>query len=411
MYKNKPLMPSNWKQISFSELFDFKNGINADKEQFGKGVKVISVNEVLSENPIYYDSIGASVEVTEEQLRKFGVEYGDILFQRSSENYEDAGTANVYLDEEKVAVFGGFVIRARRKTDCNPVYLHYLLRLPSVRKEVIRKAAGAQHVNIGQDSLAKVRIYIATPAEQLKIAEILSTQDRVIELKEKRLAEKRQQKKYLMQVLLSGKKRLNGYTEDWHYLIMGNAFDERTETNCEGLELLSITGEKGIVPQSELDKKICTSEDKSKYRKICVGDIGYNTMRMWQGVSAYSEYEGIVSPAYTILKPQREIDARFFSYLFKLENVITVFHRHSQGLVDDTLNLKYEHFKAIKLLVPKSKQEQSKVAKILLAADRELSLLQADLDQERQKKKALMQLLLSGLVRVNVEGGGADGAV
>lgn len=68
-------------------------------------------------------------------------------------------------------------------------------------------------------------------------------------------------------------------------------------------------------------------------------------MRMWQGVSAYSDYEGIVSPAYTILKPVADIDAKYFSYLFKLPETVFLFYRFSQGLVDDTRNLKYENFK------------------------------------------------------------------
>ena len=83
-------------------------------------------------------------------------------------------------------------------------------------------------------------------------------------------------------------------------------------------------------------------DDKSKYLKICTGDIGYNTMRMWQGVSAYSYYEGIVSPAYTVLKPINSIDSKYFSYLFKMPEIIFMFYRYSQGLVDDTRSLKYQ---------------------------------------------------------------------
>lgn len=139
----------------------------------------------------------------------------------------------------------------------------------------------------------------------------------MIELKEKRLAEKQRQKKYLMQQLLTGKKRLPGFSGEWKTECLGNLFSERTETNCEDLEMLAITGTQGIIPRKELDLKDNSSDDKSKYLKVCVGDIGYNTMRMWQGVSAYSNYEGIVSPAYTILKPNSSVDAKYFAYLLK----------------------------------------------------------------------------------------------
>ena len=233
-----------------------------------------------------------------------------------------------------------------------------------------------------------------------KIAAILTTQDRVIELKEKHLAEKQRQKKYLMQQLLTGKKRLPGFSAAWKTDRLGKLFFERKETNCENLEMLAITGTQGIIPRKELDLKDNSSEDKSKYLRVCVGDIGYNTMRMWQGVSAYSNYEGIVSPAYTILKPSSSISAKYFAYLFKMPEIVFLFYRFSQGLVDDTRNLKYENFKKIRVCYPPDMKEQTAIAEALSTADHEIDLLQQDIEQEKQKKKALMQLLLTGIVRV-----------
>lgn len=238
-------------------------------------------------------------------------------------------------------------------------------------------------------------------AEQQKIAEILSAQDKLIALKEKLIEEKKRQKKALMQQLLTGKKRLSGFSGEWVDVKLGDVFAERAETNCQDLELLSVTGTNGVVPRSTIETKDNSSEDKSKYLKICKGDIGYNTMRMWQGVSALSEYEGIVSPAYTILIPSPEISAKYFSYLFKMHAVIFLFYRFSQGIVDDTRSLKYYEFAKLHLTVPSDKKEQEAIADILTVADKEIKILQKDLDQEKQKKKALMQLLLTGIVRVN----------
>ena len=125
-------------------------------------------------------------------------------------------------------------------------------------------------------------------------------------------------------------------------------------------------------------------------------------MRMWQGVSAYSNYEGIVSPAYTILKPKGNVNSKYFAYLFKMPEVVFLFYRFSQGLVDDTRNLKYENFKKINVTYPESIEEQNAIVAILETADQEIELLCQDIEQEKQKKKALMQLLLTGIVRVNV---------
>lgn len=261
-------------------------------------------------------------------------------------------------------------------------------------------AQGTKQQNLSTDIVGAFPICFPNLKEQRKIAEILTTQDMVMELKEKLLAEKQRQKKYLMQQLLTGKKRLPGFEGEWKTDKLGKLFAERVETKCEHMELLAITGTQGVIPRSWLDLKDNSSEDKSKYLHICIGDIGYNTMRMWQGVSAYSNYEGIVSPAYTILKPKEDICAKYFSYLFKLPEVVFLFYRFSQGLVDDTRNLKYENFKKIKVKFPSDKSEQKAISKVFETADKEIDLLKQDLEQEKRKKKALMQLLLTGIVRV-----------
>jgi len=287
----------------------------------------------------------------------------------------------------------------------NMIDVDYLIAymLTNRGKDILEAASpggAGRNRTLGQSRFMKSKIILPSIAEQQKIAKILTTQDKVIELKEKRIAEKQRQKKYLMQQLLTGKKRLKGFNGEWIMRELGSVFFERAEKNCDDLELLAITGTKGVVPRTELDLKDNSSEDKSKYLKICVGDIGYNTMRMWQGVSAYSNYEGIVSPAYTILKPRDSVNAKYFAYLFKLPEIVFLFYRFSQGLVDDTRNLKYSNFKKIRVNFPADVNEQSAVVEVLSTADNEISLLQQDLEQEKLKKKALMQLLLTGIVRV-----------
>ena len=136
----------------------------------------ISVMDILNNQFIYYDDIRASVEVIDGDLETYGVNYGDILFQRSSETLEDVGQANVYLDSKPV-VFGGFVIRGKSKGNYNPLFFRYLLASPAVRKRIITKGAGAQHFNIGQDGLSKVCVDIPCKQEQEKIAKLLSLLD------------------------------------------------------------------------------------------------------------------------------------------------------------------------------------------------------------------------------------------
>ena len=279
-----------------------------------------------------------------------------------------------------------------------PKFLFYQLQNSY---HAIRKLSNTgNQENLNAEIIKNFKIPWPDELEQQKIATILSTQDKVIELKEKLLAQKQQQKKYLMQQLLTGKKRLPGFCEKWTRKQLGELFENRVEINRNDLGLLAITSTRGILPRDCLDLKDNSSEDKSKYLRICPGDIGYNTMRMWQGVSAYSEYEGIVSPAYTILAPMEGVYSRYFAYLFKTQSVIFSFYRFSQGLVDDTRNLKYENFKKISVSIPSKVAEQRAIVQILSTADHEIDLLQKSIEAEKQKKKALMQLLLTGTVRV-----------
>jgi len=161
--------------------------MNPDAKRFGRGTKFISVMDILNNQFICYDNIRASVEVMDGDIDTYGVNYGDILFQRSSETLEDVGQANVYLDS-KPAIFGGFVIRGKSKGNYNPLFFRYLLASPTARKRIIVKGAGAQHFNIGQDGLSKVSLDIPCMQEQKKIGELLqcidariATQNKIIE--------------------------------------------------------------------------------------------------------------------------------------------------------------------------------------------------------------------------------------
>ena len=145
--------------------------MNPDAKRFGRGTKFISVMDILNNQFICYDNIRASVEVVDGDIETYGVNYGDILFQRSSETLEDVGQANVYLDS-KPAVFGGFVIRGKSKSNYYPMFFRYLLASPTARKKIIVKGAGAQHFNIGQDGLSKVCLNIPSIQEQEKIAKL-----------------------------------------------------------------------------------------------------------------------------------------------------------------------------------------------------------------------------------------------
>lgn len=206
-------------------------------------------------------------------------------------------------------------------------------------------------------------------------------------------------KKGLMQQLLTGKNRLPGFSGEWKEYKLETFFTERNDKGYTDLQLLSL-GEAGVYPQSDSNKKDTSNKDKSKYKRICPGDIGYNTMRLWQGRNALSHLEGIISPAYTVVTPKENAHAEFFKYLLKLPELVHKFYRNSQGLVSDTLNCKFKDFKIVKVLLPSTTEEQRAIANILLSADREMDLLKKKKELLQDQKKGLMQQLLTGKKRI-----------
>lgn len=191
--------------IRLKKILEFQNGINASSEKYGNGIKYISVMDILNNTYIEYENIRGLVDVDNKTIENYKVSYGDVLFVRSSENLIDAGKSNVYMDEKKECVFGGFVIRGKKIENYNPVYLKYVLETDNVRKQMMKYAAGNQHVNIGQDSLKKVIIPYLNIQQQETIANIFMKFDKEIEVISKEINEYEKLKKGLMQQLLTGK--------------------------------------------------------------------------------------------------------------------------------------------------------------------------------------------------------------
>ena len=230
-----PDFTGNWNKIQLNQLLDFKNGINASKEQYGKGVKFINVLDILNNDYITSDNIIGRVDVDEKTISKYLVGYGDILFQRSSETREEVGTANVYLDKNQTAVFGGFVIRGAKIGDYDPVFFNKLLKTDLARNEITSRSGGSTRYNVGQDILSNISLPFPSLPEQQKIASFLTTvDDKISNLKQKvSLLEK--YKKGVMQQIFSQQIRFkdtsgNDYPE-WEEKCLGDCLEYEQPTN------------------------------------------------------------------------------------------------------------------------------------------------------------------------------------
>ena len=220
-----------WTTISLKQILSFKNGINANKDSYGRGIKYISVGDILNNTFITYDKIKGLVDINKKILNENSVEYGDIIFQRSSETFNDIGQSNVYLDKEKVATFGGFVIRGKKIGDYNPLFLNYLLKSPYNRRKIIIKGAGAQHYNISQEELEKININFTNENEQNKIANLFSLLDKKIELQKRKIEALKIYKIGLINKLLNSNKSLNWKNKKLNDILLPGSKEKVTDTS------------------------------------------------------------------------------------------------------------------------------------------------------------------------------------
>lgn len=156
---------------------------------------------------------------------------------------------------------------------------------------------------------------------------------------------------------------------------MGELFvesDERSSTE----EILSVSVANGIYPASESERDTNPGASIANYKIVRVGDIVYNSMRMWQGAVGSSRYNGIVSPAYVVAKPVVELDSTCFGYLLKRPELLYKYLCNSQGNSKDTQTLRYERFAEITAEVPSTIEEQRAISDCLEGLDSLITLHQ-----------------------------------
>lgn len=305
--------------------------------------------------------------------------------------------------EREVGMIGSHRFPMFRPID-NRVDIDYLIvYLLTKRGTDILEAASpggaGRNRTLGQDRFLSSKIILPPISEQEKIAEILATQDKVIALKEKLLEEKKKQKKYLMQQLLTGKKRLPGFSGEWESVKAREVFKNiSNKAHNEVYEVLSVTQDRGIVPRNQVEIDIKYDEAAlPSYKKVEKGNFVIS-LRSFQGGIEYSEFEGIVSPAYTVLTNKKPIDTNYYKQYFKSTEYISRLQIAVYGIRDGK-QIGYDDFGFIEIWYPPL-TEQKAIGKVLANVDKEISIIQKSIDQEKQKKKALMQLLLTGIVRV-----------
>ena len=392
-----------WELQKLGDLYSFKNGINADKNQYGKGSKFINVLDVLQSLPITSNSIRGLVEVDKKVLERNAVVQGNLLFQRSSETRKEVGTSNVYLGNDTVT-FGGFVIRGTPQKQINAVYMNYLLKSSKARKEIVTKSGGSTRYNVGQETLSSVNIFISRDEkEQQKIASFLTSVDsKISQLTEKHRLLK-EYKKGVMQQIFSQQLRFKDDDgkafPEWEEKQFGDVFNRKTTKNKDNnLNVLTISAQQGLVSQLEYFNKSVSAKDVTGYYLLERGDFAYNKSYSkgypMGAIKPLNKYDsGVVSTLYICFRPKANHCEFFFEQFFNgglLNSEIAKIAQEgarNHGLLNVSVK---EFFDDIKMSIPCLK-EQQKIAQFLQSIDKKVDSVAQQVEQTKQFKKGLLQ--------------------
>lgn len=330
---------------------------------------------------------GVIIENTESECNGILYSSGDILMSNIRPYLKKVWLA----DREGVCSTDVLVFRPIK---IESEYLYCLIASDFFITKVMSAAKGSKMPRGDKKHIMEIPVSVPSLPEQKKIASFLSTIDEIIQSTESELTAWQERKKGVMQKIFNREVRFKADDgsefPEWEEKRLGEVFVERSERSADNLDLLSVTIANGVIRQNESDKRNVSSVDKSNYKRVYIGDLAYNSMRMWQGAEGVSAYDGIVSPAYTVLVPKKQEYVYFYEYMFKRTEMLHIFQRYSQGLTSDTWNLKYPALSHISVVVP-SLLEQKKIAECLSSIDDVISNIQAELSAWKEFKKGLLQ--------------------
>ncbi len=411
-YKDSPLgkIPSDWEVKKLDDLGEFKNGINKDKEEFGHGYPLVGLMDVF-DIPKVYNSNFSLVNTTDNERRDFDLKTGDVLFVRSSVKPVGVGLTTLVCEDIPDATFSGFLIRFRNNTKLDFEFKAHCFLESNFRQRLLNKSTISANTNINQVALKSLQIILPPLPEQTRIAEVLSAWDKAICNVQATIDQVEQRNKWLMQELLSGKRRLKEFSGEWKEVKMKDVFDRVTRKNTENnTNVVTISAQRGFVRQTDFFNKNIASEITDNYFLVEKGEFCYNKSYSngypWGATKRLNDYEkAVVTTLYICfkIKDLKRSSGDFFEHFFErnsLDRGLTKI-AHEGGRAHGLLNVTPSDFFDLKITIP-GFEEQTAIAQVLQAAASEVQVLRSKLDKLKEQKKGLMQVLLTGKKRLNV---------
>lgn len=327
-----------------------------------------------------------------------------------------ARCGKTFLASGKYAVCANTHVLLIDTEKCHPNYLQYVLNDESWWD----KGGAAQPFVKVKESLNK-KIFLPELEKQKRIVSFLDSKcsyiDYILEQTRASIEEYKKLKQAVVtqsvtkgvhpnrQMKDSGIEWLGEIPDSWFVYRMANLYDERNENGQEYLPILTVSINTGIsdheVADDEQIRNFVRSEDRTKYKRVYVGDLAYNMMRAWQGAFGAVRVDGMVSPAYIVAKPKDEkiIDSRYMEALLRTPSAVEEMHRYSRGITDFRLRLYWPEFKNIKVCLP-SYEEQREIADYIDAKTANIDNIIAEKEKllvEMEKyKKAIIYEYVTG---------------
>lgn len=394
-------IPKDWKIKKLKDiLIEGRLGGNYENAEANNGIPVIKMGN-LDRSVIKIDKIQYLSE-NEAYNKEDVLKKGDLLFNTRN-TLELVGKVAIWKDELPFAVYNSNLMRMKfeEKFVESNFFMNYAFNSHYGLSQLRGIATGTTSVAAiyGRD-LESIKFLLPPLPEQRVIAHVLGLMDSVINQNNQLIAQKELRKKWLMQNLLTGKKRLKGYYGEWKKVGAGELFKSISIKGFENEELLSATQDRGIIPRTMLDGRVTMPDGTiAGYKLVEPGDFVIS-LRSFQGGLEYSYYKGIVSPAYIVLKPKKKINDEFYKQYYKSYEFIGRLATAVIGIRDGK-QISYDDYCIVKIPYP-SFEEQTAIAQVLQTADKEIQLLKVKTDKLREQKKGMMQVLLTGKKRLKI---------
>ena len=282
----------------------------------------------------------------------------------------------------------------------NPKYVFHLYSFLDLSKF----ASGSGVPTLNRNDVHASKFAIPPTHEQNKIVEVLDFWDTAIEKQSELIEKLKLRKRALMQQLLTGKKRLPGFSGEWIHMPIKTFAKEVSNRNVGGANhiVLSCTKYDGLVPSLEYFGKQIYSNDLSSYKIIPQGHFAYATNHIEEGSVGYqSSYEnGLISPMYTVFVTNKEkVNDTFLYAVLKSHHLIYLYKSMMEGSINRRGGLRWDSFSTIKIDLPPL-NEQKAISTFLKDADKEIELANEKLASMQSQKRGLMQQLLTGKKRI-----------